>query len=501
MSAPVAMSSMALPTPEDMDKLTYRYAEELRNEMSRQDGQPSQLDFAPNPSCFRCKSPIFGKCHAAEWKSGYMTHAQRHMDKAPLVQAILKQFPWGRIEKDGTFADQFICAYFGVLGHVGFGYWSIAGGNVPHIPSSGAIGPMDTSPIRVGPQDGYQHGYPLLLDKHFDDKEGWKLEDRLIPKLRFDPGAEPVIASSVKVVDWKSWYQWRNLPLDSPAALLMHYPLSVYQLLVHVLHVTHPARNSALSRQALSVHYLGPEVELNMVPLFAELALLLPYTDIKLTMYGPAVHSVVKQAKRGSLAMKSKRGEAVFIYTSPHSMGASTIAIHLHGEHENWDPRLPSMTDDHPDAIVAANAGLLSYNGWQGVIIYSHVEHTPFAVTEYAEQSAEVHVDAIPQILAHYAAYLGGKMSTAALSELMSPRSYPIEFNPFQRPGQRYLGCTRVPNVPNGFTIKIFGRDIDQAKGEVPLPQERSVTASVDVSEEVKSLTEKAKGMSLDGLD
>ena len=48
------------------------------------------------------------------------------MEKVPLVQAIVKQFPWGRIEKDGTFAEDFILAYFGVLGHEGFGYWSSA---------------------------------------------------------------------------------------------------------------------------------------------------------------------------------------------------------------------------------------------------------------------------------------------------------------------------------------------------------------------------------------
>jgi hypothetical protein len=42
-----------------------------------------------------------------------------------------------------------------------------------------------------------------------------------------------------------------------------------------------------------------------------------------------------------------------------------------------------------PDAIVAPNAGLLSYNSWASVILFCHVEEVPFGVTEYAEQSAE----------------------------------------------------------------------------------------------------------------
>ncbi|KAI6045000.1 hypothetical protein EDC04DRAFT_2560098 [Pisolithus marmoratus] len=424
------------------------------------------------------------------------------MEKVPLVQAILKQFPWGRIEKDGTFADEFILAYYGVLGHEGFGYWSIPGGNKPHMDNSDTCGPGGDGLLRVGPQDGYQHGYQLLRDKHLDEKEGWKLEDRLIPKLHFEAGREPVIASSANVVDWKSWYSWRNLPLESPAALLMHYPLTVYQLLVHVLRITHPSRNSAERRQSLNVHYLGPEVELNMLPLFSELALLLPYTDIKLTMYGTAVHNIVQQAKKGSIAMKSKRNLPVYTYTSPSSMGGSTLAIYLHGEHENWDPRIPSMTGNLPDAIVAANAGLLSYKGWQGVVLYCHVEGTPFAVTEYAEQSAEVQVDSLPKMIMHSMPYLQSRMSTAALLSLMSPRTYPIEFNPFQRPGQRYIASVRLPNVSNGFTIKIVGNEKNEEKGEGPSTfVSPSAAGASRAAPEVEQLVGKTKGMSLDGLD
>jgi hypothetical protein len=50
-------------------------------------------------------------------------------------------------------------------------------------------------------------------------------------------------------------------------------------------------------------------------------------------------------------------------------------------------------------------------------------------------------------------------MSTGKLEDLVKPREYPIEFNPFQRPGQRPIGSTRVPSVSNGFTIRVFKRD------------------------------------------
>jgi hypothetical protein len=59
------------------------------------------------------------------------------------------------------------------------------------------------------------------------------------------------IASSVDVVDWKLWYQWRSLPLESPAALLMHYPLSLCQL----QRVTLLVAVCTISEQKLSFSY------------------------------------------------------------------------------------------------------------------------------------------------------------------------------------------------------------------------------------------------------
>lgn len=201
------------------------------------------------------------------------------MLRVPEVRAILKLFPWGKLESDGTFAESLIRAYFGVLGANGYGYWSEAGGSAPHQFQPNIMGNQG-SPCCVDPVEGYQDGYLLLLDRPLDDKAEWKLEDRLIPKLHFTPGCEPQIASSANVVDWKSWYQWRSLPFDSPAALLMHYPLSVYHLLVSVLNATSPSRGSAEYRQTLNIHYLGAEVELNMLPLCVSL-ISWPFSNLK----------------------------------------------------------------------------------------------------------------------------------------------------------------------------------------------------------------------------
>ena len=71
----------------------------------------------------------------------------------------------------------------------------------------------------------------------------------------------------------------------------MHYPLSVYHILVDILQIA-KYRNVSAERRALQIHYIGAEKELKHLPLydfyishnfccrFSELALLLPCMDI-----------------------------------------------------------------------------------------------------------------------------------------------------------------------------------------------------------------------------
>ena len=180
-------------------------------------------------------------------------------------------------------------------------------------------------------------------------------------------------------------------------------------------------------------------------------------------------------------------------------MGQGTLAIYLNGDYENWEPRYISVANDLPDAVVALNAGLLSYATWTSVILFCIIEEMPFGVTEYAEQSAEVQRDSFQKILHHAMPSLGSRMNAAQVVNLMQPREYPIEFNPFQRPGQRPIGATRLPNVSNGFTIKVVGRDTVTGGKEYSLVEE---SPCVHVTEQqVGQLVDKVKGWSLNALD
>jgi hypothetical protein len=113
----------------------------------------------------------------------------------------------------------------------------------------------------------------MVLEKQWPDHtDAWKLghmntKGDIIPRLSFTTEFPPPPKVELgQIKDWQSWYTWRGLSMASPAALLMHYPLSVYHLLVDVLQIT-KCRDITAERRALQIHYIGAEKELNRLPL------------------------------------------------------------------------------------------------------------------------------------------------------------------------------------------------------------------------------------------
>ena len=101
------------------------------------------------------------------------------MKRLPYFQSEIKQFPWGRLESEGSFCREIARGRYGVLGGDGFGFWSHKGGPVPH---------QDGGPWKpTGQSGGYSEiikdvyaqfyhldGNDLLEKRHLTDVEGWK---------------------------------------------------------------------------------------------------------------------------------------------------------------------------------------------------------------------------------------------------------------------------------------------------------------------------------------
>ncbi|GJE94315.1 zinc finger MYND domain-containing protein [Phanerochaete sordida] len=430
--------------------------------------------------CSACKAVVYcsQKCSSAAWTNppydGFPPHKvlcptnKRHMQRMPEAHAILKSFPWGRLEKDDTFCLELARGRFDVLGNTDFGFWSQRGGPASHAFSgdggdalhalAAQGGASRLIAQQLGTQFTHLDGHDLLHRKrHLADEPGWRLERALIPYR--DIGQLPLDRRPVLVTEfdggvdgWDAWYRWRKLPKRSPAALLMHVPLSVYHIVTKVLKLTNPAVGSLEKRVKLCLHLIGAEVELNFLPLFSELALLLPYHDITIVVFGHGVQKLFDAAKDsglGSSPLKqsiAKKGP-VFEYAAPEALGGGTVAVHLHRASPLWNEeqlfRLKhSQPELAPDALVALDAGLASYREWWEVIFVAHRDNIPFAVTEYAEQSLEFALET------HIPAARRG----------LPPRSYAIALNPFHRPGQRQIPTYRMPNLVNGFTLAVVDK-------------------------------------------
>ncbi|KAF8963786.1 hypothetical protein BDZ97DRAFT_1904771 [Flammula alnicola] len=162
---------------------------------------------------------------------------------------ILKQFTWVQddLEMDGSFNVE---CYLSHTGHFGtgrsFGWW--------------------TAELSFHHTHDCHWGLALLEDQHLSDREGWKLPDNQIPWLKFEasgaslrPQAPPSFEHN-----WASSYKWRGLPAESPACLLLHWPLTVYRLLF-ILGLV--ATEIPKERRHLLVHLVGIEMEVDFLPM------------------------------------------------------------------------------------------------------------------------------------------------------------------------------------------------------------------------------------------
>ena len=196
------------------------------------------------------------------------------MQRHPEFRALLLQFPWGRFEKDGSFVDDIARGCFKVLGGTEASFWSESGGPLPHLPTTGKDQRTPDNILHRMYREyliktlAHLDGAALLESRHLSDRDGWRLDPELVPFHHFSSLWEPPrLATKAEIKDWDEWYKWRRLTKESPAALLMTFPLSVYWILVEALKVADPKRRATRGVTIpLVVHYIGAEKELNFLP-------------------------------------------------------------------------------------------------------------------------------------------------------------------------------------------------------------------------------------------
>ncbi|XP_037665943.1 zinc finger MYND domain-containing protein 15 isoform X4 [Choloepus didactylus] len=100
----------------------------------------------------------------------------------------------------------------------------------------------------------------------------------LMPPVPPDPPRGPFVS-------WQDYYTWRGLGLDSPMAVLLTYPLTVYYIITHLVPQSFPELNIQ-NKQSLKIHVVEAGKEFDLIMVFWELLALLPHVALELLFVG-----------------------------------------------------------------------------------------------------------------------------------------------------------------------------------------------------------------------
>lgn len=124
--------------------------------------------------------------------------------------------------------------------------------------------------------------------KRISYQEGFALDNSLLPPERpvtiedctsAGISREPQ-CNLLKLNSWEEYYNLRGVPLRSPVALLLTFPLTIHHAILK--HGAVPITVAKMLNRQLRIHVVGIEKELNFLDLFKELAFLLP-EDLKVS--------------------------------------------------------------------------------------------------------------------------------------------------------------------------------------------------------------------------
>ncbi|GAV78906.1 zf-MYND domain-containing protein [Cephalotus follicularis] len=240
---------------------------------------------------------------------------------------------------------------------------------------------------------------------------GWGLESILCPCR------DPVSPISKRLTGWKDYYEWRCIPLHSPVALLLHWPLTIY-------HATQLAgvRNLApeISNE-LHIHYLGPEKELYQLAVFRELSALFPGIQVHIELVGPAIPEH-RDGEKIDLCRYAQCIETNCICKSSNENVSwykgigRTSAVKLQLRRGFYHDRYVDISkESFPHLIIAPNAGVVAYSSWLATVELIKEINVPAVFSDYCEEACHLAVCCINSITGR-------------------PLTIPVQLNPFRQP-------------------------------------------------------------------
>ncbi|XP_027361341.1 zinc finger MYND domain-containing protein 15 isoform X2 [Abrus precatorius] len=256
---------------------------------------------------------------------------------------------------------------------------------------------------------------------------GWDLPRNLCP-------CWPDTTVSEKLHNWRDYYKWRCIPLDSPVALLLHWPLTIY----------HAAQLVGLNpevRDKLYIHYLGPEKELLQLAVFGELLALFPGVHVHLELVGPAIPPhrdgekihISKHPCCNELECECKlASENTSLETQTGITSALTLQLWKGFYHDRYED---IVKNSFPHLVIAPNSGIAAYSSWLPSIELIEKIDVPVILTDYCEEACHLAASCIKTVSRR-------------------PLRLPVQLNPFRQPMAVEESVLLLPCYSNCF---LFG--------------------------------------------
>lgn len=256
---------------------------------------------------------------------------------------------------------------------------------------------------------------------------GWNLPSRLCP-------CTGVCTAAPRMETWSEYYLWRGLPLDSPVAILLHFPLTLYYSLHLVAAKTF--RTDIMTRRMLRVHYLGPKRELDQPEIFAELTAILQVRCIHIDFIGPDVPSFrnLEELELTGLPECSDDDCKCKLPSEKANMKCSFTCKLWKGFYHDVYKQVAENFP--PDIIFAPNAGVAAFPSWIPTLELINRLQIPAIFTDYCEEAAILASRCIQEVLA-------------------CQLTIPMQINPFRQPMTPPCKVMELPTYSNCFLFGI----------------------------------------------
>lgn len=246
------------------------------------------------------------------------------------------------------------------------------------------------------------------------------------------PCRGPDALVSKQLSSWRDYYNWRGIPLDSPVALLLQWPLTIY----HAAQLVGITTLNLEVSDKLYIHYLGPEKELLQLAVFGELLALFPGVHIHIDLVGPAIPSQRDGEKIG-ISKYPCCSEANCVCKLATEKVSITSALTLQLWRGFYHDRYKDIVkDSFPHLIIAPNGGIAAYSSWLPSTELIEKIDAPAVFTDYCEEACHLAASCIKTVTGRHL-------------------RLPVQLNPFRQPIAVEDSVLLLPCYSNCFLFGI----------------------------------------------